>query len=83
LSLSPAPRISFQSDGSLGRRIGRRLDVFSNNFLKARPLLTLLAEESLDAHNVSPIVNSAKYDGPQCIQLVADDVTPISQLSLL
>jgi hypothetical protein len=27
----------------------------------------------MDAHDVSPIVNSAKYDGPECIQPVLDD----------
>ena len=28
--------------------------------------------ELMDAHDVSPIVNSAKYDGPECIQPVSD-----------
>jgi hypothetical protein len=38
----------------------------------------------MDAHDVSPIVNSAKYDGPECIQPVSDDEMPSTgQLSLL
>jgi len=38
----------------------------------------------MDAHDVSPIVNSAKYDGPECIQPVSDDEIPRArQLSLL
>jgi hypothetical protein len=41
-------------------------------------------DELMDAHDVSPIVNSAKYDGPECIRAVSDDETPSgSQLSLL
>jgi hypothetical protein len=41
-------------------------------------------EELMDAHDVSPIVNSAKYDGPECIRPVSDDDTPrAGQLSLL
>src|SRR6266436_7894876 len=40
--------------------------------------------EQMDAHDVSTIVNSAKYDGPECIQPVSDDEIPRSgQLSLL
>jgi hypothetical protein len=30
----------------------------------------------MDAHDVSPIVNSAKYDGPECIQPISDDEMP-------
>jgi hypothetical protein len=38
----------------------------------------------MDAHDVSPIVNSAKYDGPECIRPVSDDEIPrAKQLSLL
>ena len=34
--------------------------------------------------DVSPIVNSAKYDGPECIHPVSDDEIPSGrQLSLL
>jgi len=41
-------------------------------------------DELMDAHDVSPIVNSAKYDGPECIRPVSDDDTPrAGQLSLL
>jgi hypothetical protein len=44
----------------------------------------LNSKELMDnAHDVSPIVNSAKYDGPECIQPVSDDETPSGQLSLL
>jgi len=43
-----------------------------------------LPEDLMDAHDVSAIVNSAKYDGPECIRPVADDEMPRSrQLSLL
>jgi hypothetical protein len=31
---------------------------------------------ALDAYDVSPIVNSAKYDGPECTRPVADDDMP-------
>jgi hypothetical protein len=38
----------------------------------------------MDAHDVSTIVNSAKYDGPECIRPVVDDEMPrAGQLSLL
>jgi putative SOS response-associated peptidase YedK len=48
-----------------------------------RLLLKPYPEELMDAHDVSPVVNSAKYDGPECIQPVSDDDTPrAGQLSL-
>jgi putative SOS response-associated peptidase YedK len=51
---------------------------------KARSLLKPYPEDLMDAHDVSPIVNSAKYDGPECIRPVSDDETPRArQLSLL
>jgi putative SOS response-associated peptidase YedK len=59
------------------------LDVSRTTFAKARSLLKPLPEEPMDAHDVSPMVNSAKYDGPECIQPVSDDGIPASQLSLL
>jgi hypothetical protein len=37
----------------------------------------------MDAHDVSPVVNSAKYDGPECIQPISDDELSKGQLSLL
>jgi hypothetical protein len=38
----------------------------------------------MDAYDVSPIVNSAKYDGPDYIQPVLDsDIPRVGQLSLL
>jgi hypothetical protein len=41
-------------------------------------------DELMDAHDVSPIVNSAKYDGPERIHPVSDDDKPhAAQLSLL
>src|SRR5262245_55724806 len=39
------------------------LDVFRTTFIKARSVLKPLPAELMDAHDVSPIVNSAKYDG--------------------
>ena len=37
----------------------------------------------MDAHDVSPILNSAKYDGPECIRPMADEDMPRGgQLSL-
>jgi putative SOS response-associated peptidase YedK len=51
---------------------------FSNTLLKPYP------EELVDAHDVSTIVNSAKYDAPECIRPVSDDEIPrAGQLSLL
>jgi putative SOS response-associated peptidase YedK len=53
-------------------------------FAKAKTLLKPYPDELLDVHDVSPIVNSAKYDGPECIQPVSDDGIPSGrQLSLL
>jgi putative SOS response-associated peptidase YedK len=40
----------------------RWLDVSRTTFTKARLLLKPLPAELMDAHDVSPIVNSAKYD---------------------
>ena len=60
------------------------LDVSRTSFAKAQSLLKPLPTELMDAHDVSPIVNSAKYDGPECIHPVADDGIPRGgQLSLL
>jgi putative SOS response-associated peptidase YedK len=59
------------------------LDVFRTTFAKARLVLKSLPAELLDAHDASPIVNSAKYDGSECIQPVSDDHTRTGQLSLL
>jgi putative SOS response-associated peptidase YedK len=62
----------------------RWLDISRTTFAKARSLLKPLPAELMDAHDVSPIVNSAKYDGPECIQPVSDDEIPSGrQLSLL
>jgi putative SOS response-associated peptidase YedK len=60
------------------------LDAARTPFTKARLLLKPLPAELMDAHDVSPVVNSAKYDGPDCIQPVSDDEIPSNrQLSLL
>jgi putative SOS response-associated peptidase YedK len=60
------------------------LDVSRTTFAKAKSLLKLYPDELMDAHDVSPIVNSAKFDGPEYIQPVSDDEIPrAGQLSLL
>ena len=60
------------------------LDASRTPFVKAKSLLKPYPEELMDAHDVSTIVNSAKYDGPECIEPVSDDEIPRSgQLSLL
>jgi putative SOS response-associated peptidase YedK len=60
------------------------LDASRTSFAKAWSLLEPLPAELMDAHDVSSIVNSAKYDGPECIQAVSDDDMPRGgQLSLL
>ena len=33
-------------------------------------------EVLMDAHDVSPIVNAAKYDGPECIRPISDGDMP-------
>jgi putative SOS response-associated peptidase YedK len=43
------------------------LDVYRTSFAKAQSLLKPLPEELMDAHDVSTIVNSAKYDGRQSV----------------
>ena len=60
------------------------LDVSRTSFAKARLVLKPLPAELMDAHDVSPIVNSAKYDGPECIRPISDEDIPRGgQLSLL
>jgi len=59
------------------------LDVSRTPFAKAKTVLKPYQDELLDVHEVSAVVNSAKYDGPQCIQPVSDDEMPRGQLSLL
>jgi putative SOS response-associated peptidase YedK len=62
----------------------RWLDASRTPFVKAQSLLKPLPEELMDAHDVSPIVNSAKYDGPECIRPVSEEEIPrTGQLSLL
>jgi putative SOS response-associated peptidase YedK len=60
------------------------LDASRTPFAKAKSLLKPYPEELMDAHDVSTIVYSAKYDGPDCIRPVSDDELPrAGQLSLL
>ena len=60
------------------------LDVSRTTFAKAQSLLKPYPDELMDAHDVSSIVNSAKYDGSDGIQRVLDDEIPrAGQLSLL
>ena len=60
------------------------LDASRIPFAKAKSLLQPYPEDMMDAHDVSQVVNSAKYDGPECIRPVSDDEIPRSgQLSLL
>jgi putative SOS response-associated peptidase YedK len=60
------------------------LDASRTPFAKARSLLQPYPEELMDTHDVAPIVNSAKFDGPECIQPVSDgEMTRGGQLSLL
>ena len=60
------------------------LDASRTAFPKARSLLKPYPSELMDAHDVSTIVNSAKYDGPECIQPVSEDEIPrAGQFSLL
>jgi putative SOS response-associated peptidase YedK len=60
------------------------LDTSRTTFASARSLLTPYPDELMDAYDVSPVVNSARYDGPECIQPVSDDDKPSDrQLSLL
>jgi hypothetical protein len=42
------------------------LDASRTPFVKAKSLLKPYPEELMNAHDVSPIVNSAKNDGPEC-----------------
>jgi putative SOS response-associated peptidase YedK len=60
------------------------LDGSRTPFSKAKSVLKPYPDELMDAHDVSAIVNSAKYDGPECIQSVSDDeISSGRQLSLL
>jgi putative SOS response-associated peptidase YedK len=47
------------------------LDASRTPFAKAKSVLKPYPDDLMDAHDVSPIVNSAKYDGPECIQPVS------------
>jgi putative SOS response-associated peptidase YedK len=60
------------------------LDASRTSFAKAKSALKPYPDELLDAHDVSAVVNSAKYDGPECIQLASgDEISSGGQLSLL
>ena len=63
---------------------GKWLDASRTPFVKAKALFKPYPAELMDTHDVSTIVNSAKYDGPECIQPVSKDEIPSpGQLSLL
>jgi len=51
---------------------GRVTATFEFSDIRVR-LLKPLPAELMDAHDVSSIVNSAKYDGRECIQPVSDE----------
>jgi putative SOS response-associated peptidase YedK len=59
------------------------LDVSRTPFSKAQSLLKPYPDELMDAHDVSTVVNSARYDGPECVQPVSEEQLPGSQLSLV
>jgi putative SOS response-associated peptidase YedK len=59
------------------------LDVSHTPFSKAQSLLKPYPDELMDAHDVSMIVNSAKYDGPECVEAVSADELPGTQLPLI
>jgi len=53
-------------------------------FVKAKSLLKPYPEELMDAHDVSPIVNSAKYDGRSAFnRFKMTNIPRAGQLSLL
>jgi len=52
------------------------LDASRTPFAKAKSLLKPYPDELMDAHDVSLMVNSAKYDGSECIQPISDDDMP-------
>jgi len=60
------------------------LDASRTPFVKSKSLLKPYPDELMNAHDVSSIVNSAKYEGPECIRPVSDDERrSTGQLSLL
>jgi putative SOS response-associated peptidase YedK len=60
------------------------LDTSRASYAKAKSVLKPYPNELMEVHDVSTIVNSAKYDGPECIQPVSDDEMPrTGPLSLL
>jgi putative SOS response-associated peptidase YedK len=59
------------------------LDGSRTSFAKAGSFLKPYPDELMAAHDVSAVVNSPKYEGPECIQPASDDAKPSGQLSLL
>ena len=49
------------------------LDASRTSFAKTKSVLKPYPTELMDAHDVSEIVNSAKYDGAECIQPVSEE----------
>jgi putative SOS response-associated peptidase YedK len=69
------PSTSNAGDPLARRRKNNGLTHF-DAFAKAKSVLKPYPDELMDAHDVSPIVNSANYDGPECIEPVSDDEMP-------
>ncbi len=56
---------------------------FSNSFRQGPVAVEPYPAELMDAHDVSTVVNSARYDGPECIKPVLEEQPASSQLSLV
>jgi putative SOS response-associated peptidase YedK len=59
------------------------LDVSRTPFSKAQSLLKPYPDDLMDAQDVSTVVNSARYDGPECVEPVSEEQLRGSQLSLV
>jgi putative SOS response-associated peptidase YedK len=59
------------------------LDVFRVPFSKVQSLLKPYPAELMSAHDVSMAVNSASFDGPECIEPLSEEQLRGSQLSLI
>jgi len=59
------------------------LDSSRTSFAKAKSVLKPYPAELMETHDVSTIVNSAKYDGPECIRPISEEEMTKGQLSLL
>jgi putative SOS response-associated peptidase YedK len=61
----------------------RWLDVYRNPFGAVRSLLRPYPAELMNAYDVPMVVNSARYDGPECVRPVVEEQPTSSQLSLI